>query len=126
MDCKRRSLRVNAAEGVAHILAQRIEDGQAAPFPMGLGHGGYCPTVEGRHDVRRDLDAELRLAELADDRVDAAGGDDLVADLERVLHRGVHAGAPPLGHGEQEPAEGEDDCDHDHGCHASRSSASRL
>ena len=94
--------------------------------PARRGDGGDRAPVEGGEHVRRDLDLELVLAELAHDRVEAAGGDDLVADRERVLHRGVQARTASLRQDEQEPADDGEDGDGDQDLDVSRSSASRL
>ena len=52
---------------------------------------------------------------LLDDRVHAAGGDDLVADGDVVLHRRVRALAAARGHGQQEVAGRDEDDDDDDG-----------
>ena len=79
-----------------------------------LGDGGDRPPVERDDDPGGDLDPELALAGLADDRVHAAGGDDLVALDDLVLHRRVCPLAAAPGHREQEPAAGEEDDDDDY------------
>ena len=58
--------------------------------------------------------------------VEAARGDDLVVDVDRVLHRGVRPLAAPGGQDEQQPDGGEHQ-DQDQECaHVSLSSQSRL
>jgi len=53
------------------------------------GDGRDCATVEGDDDAGRDLEPYLVLVDLPNDPVEAARGDDLVVDVDRVLHRSV-------------------------------------
>ena len=57
------------------------------------GHGGDRAAVERDDDARRDLDSRVVSSIVAHPAVHAAGGDDLVADGERVLHRHVRLAA---------------------------------
>jgi hypothetical protein len=93
------------------------------------GDGRDRTAVEGDDDAGGDLDPELALAGLLDDRVHPARGDDLVPDDDIVLHRRVRPLAAAPGHGQGEPAEAEqyDDDDYRSDVDApSRASASRL
>src|ERR671924_297900 len=84
-------------------------------------------------DVRpgRDLDEELVLADAHDVAVEAARGDDLVADLDVRDHLVQRRLPAPLRPDQQQPEEQEEDHDQDeraHGCNATarRPSASSL
>ena len=57
-----------------------------AYFQSPAKHGGHRALVEGDDDAGRDLDPEVALADLLHDGVEPARGDDLVAEVDRLLH----------------------------------------
>ena len=99
-----------------------------------LCHGGDGAAIQRDDDAGSDFDAKLAFPCLADDRVHPAGGDDLVAFDDVVLHRGVGALAATPRQREQKPRDCGQDDDDDQDSHVvcppppfcSRSRASRL
>ena len=90
------------------------------------GHGRNGATVEGDDHPGRDFEPHLVVVDLPDDSVQPARGDDLVVELDRILHRGMRALAAPRGNDEEHPDGGEHE-DQDQECaHVSLSSQSRL
>src|SRR6266550_2305954 len=66
----------------------------------------YCgngSAVETDNRARRELDLEHVVLDRADGGVEAAGGDDLVAGAQGVLHRHLRVRALALGADEQKP-----------------------
>jgi hypothetical protein len=80
------------------------------------GHGGDGAAVEGPTTVRGDLDPELD-SPTRDDPVDGRRGDDLVADLRRVLHRLVGPLAGAARAATRKTTQDEEDTIDDHGSH---------
>src|SRR5262249_8725201 len=90
------------------------------------GDRRHRPSVECDDDVRGDLDPQLTLVDFLDDSVDSARCDDLVANIDGVLHRLVRAFPAAGGDHEDPPGRGEDGDEDQEAAHGSLSSRSRL
>jgi len=95
-------------------------------FRIGLwlaGDGGYGATVEPDDRVGGEFDLEHVILDRADDRVQAAGGDDLVTGAELVLHRHLRLRTAPLRPDQQQPHEPEQRDQHQDVAHSYTSAA---